>query len=360
MSNWSGEIRQQVLQLLQERNRKEKGFTELFKHHERLFENWAAVRDENIRLMQQQGGFNRVDKGGGEDKDKILRLQEELTELHRNRGENASQVLSLSAKLTQKEAELSALQSQNAELVARIADLEEKEAQLNNNLHEHQATIALLSDEHSVLQLDFTSLEEKFRKVQIEYQELLQRYMQVKNQHAEVMNKENEAFMEKKRALVQKELEDAAAEKVVTPIEEPVPFGIEIPQIPTVCVVPKIAAHRFEAHENEVNAIRWSPNARHFATGGADRKVKIWEYTHTGIEQRGMLTGSNGAVLSIDFDTAGTLVLASSSDFACRVWSVDDRRLRISFTNRQFWAIFDILATCTNALLNQMQKNGVL
>jgi autophagy-related protein 16 len=262
-------MRQQVLQLLQERNRKEKGFTELFKHHERLFENWAAVRLENIRLMQNQGGYGSGrDDGGSEEKDKkILRLQEELTELHRNRGENASQVLSLSAKLTQKEAELSALQSQNAELVARIADLEEKEAQLNNNLHEHEATIALLHDEHSVLQLDFTSLEEKFRKVQMEYSELLQRYMLVKNQHAEVMNKENELFMEKKRAAVQKELEDAASEKVVTPVEGAPILGVEIPQIPTICIVPKNAAHKFEAHENEVNSIRWSPNAKHFATG---------------------------------------------------------------------------------------------
>lgn len=32
-----------------------------------------------------------------------------------------------------------------------------------------------------------------------------------------------------------------------------------------------------EAHSGEVNAIKWSPSGRVFATAGDDRKVKIWE-----------------------------------------------------------------------------------
>ena len=33
------------------------------------------------------------------------------------------------------------------------------------------------------------------------------------------------------------------------------------------------------AHEGEVNAVRWSPTDRILATGGADRKVKLWDIT---------------------------------------------------------------------------------
>ena len=34
---------------------------------------------------------------------------------------------------------------------------------------------------------------------------------------------------------------------------------------------------RQDAHDGEVNAIQWSPSGRLFATGGADRKIKLWE-----------------------------------------------------------------------------------
>lgn len=34
---------------------------------------------------------------------------------------------------------------------------------------------------------------------------------------------------------------------------------------------------KFEAHENESHAVRWSPIERVIATGGADRKVKLWD-----------------------------------------------------------------------------------
>jgi WD40 repeat protein len=32
-----------------------------------------------------------------------------------------------------------------------------------------------------------------------------------------------------------------------------------------------------EAHDGEVNAVKWHPVARMVATGGADRKVKLWD-----------------------------------------------------------------------------------
>lgn len=32
-----------------------------------------------------------------------------------------------------------------------------------------------------------------------------------------------------------------------------------------------------DAHDGEVNAVRWSPVERLVATGGADRKVKLWD-----------------------------------------------------------------------------------
>lgn len=107
----------------------------------------------------------------------------------------------------------------------------------------------------------------------------------------------------------------------------------------------------FDAHDGEVQAVRWSPVDRIVATGGSDRKVKLWDvgkgeksggtnerffddkcstFSGNSFEPRGTLIGSNQAVNSLDFDSTGALILGTSNDFASRVWSISDHRLRVS------------------------------
>jgi hypothetical protein len=47
-------------------------------------------------------------------------------------------------------------------------------------------------------------------------------------------------------------------------------------------------------------------------------------------EKKGLLVGCNAGVMSIDFDSTGTLCLGASNDFASRVWTVQDQRMRVS------------------------------
>ncbi|XP_029026190.1 autophagy-related protein 16-1 isoform X1 [Betta splendens] len=96
--------------------------------------------------------------------------------------------------------------------------------------------------------------------------------------------------------------------------------------------VPTTALHVFEAHDGEVNAVRFSPGSRLLATGGMDRRVKLWEVIAGRCEAKGALTGSNAGITSIDFDSAGSYLLAASNDFASRIWTVDDYRLRHTLT----------------------------
>ena len=41
--------------------------------------------------------------------------------------------------------------------------------------------------------------------------------------------------------------------------------------------IPNKVHIQFDAHDGEVNAVRWSPVDRIVATGGSDRKVKLWD-----------------------------------------------------------------------------------
>lgn len=45
---------------------------------------------------------------------------------------------------------------------------------------------------------------------------------------------------------------------------------------------------------------------------------------------KGMLLGSNAGITSVDFDLTGTYIVGGSNDFASRVWTVSDQRLKVS------------------------------
>ncbi|XP_059678950.1 autophagy-related protein 16-1 isoform X6 [Gavia stellata] len=96
--------------------------------------------------------------------------------------------------------------------------------------------------------------------------------------------------------------------------------------------VPTTAICVFDAHDGEVNAVQFSPGSRLLATGGMDRRVKLWEVLGDRCEPKGSLSGSNAGITSIEFDSAGSYLLAASNDFASRIWTVDDNRLRHTLT----------------------------
>lgn len=50
-------------------------------------------------------------------------------------------------------------------------------------------------------------------------------------------------------------------------------------------------------------------------------------------ESRGTLIGSNASVNSVDFDSTGAMLIGTSNDFASRVWTVSDQRLRVNDLN---------------------------
>lgn len=89
------------------------------------------------------------------------------------------------------------------------------------------------------------------------------------------------------------------------------------------------AIHKFECHDGEVNAVKYHKTGKYFATGGGDRKIKLWEFKDNKTECIGNLIGSNASIASIDIDNESNLIAGTSFDFACRLWSLNDNRLRV-------------------------------
>ncbi|KAM9692461.1 autophagy-related protein 16-1 isoform 3-T3 [Dama dama] len=268
-----------------------------------------------------------------------IKHQEELTELHKKRGELAQLVIDLNNQMQQKDKEMQMNEAKIAEYLQTISDLEAECQELRTKLQDLERANQTLKDEYDALQITFTALEEKLRKTSEENQELVTRWMAEKAQEANRLNAENEKDSRRRQARLQKELAEAAKEPL--PVEQrrsvssfPVPQDNVDPH-PSASKevrVPTTAVSVFDAHDGEVNAVQFSPGSRLLATGGMDRRVKLWEVFGDKCELKGSLSGSNAGITSIEFDSAGSYLLAASNDFASRIWTVDDYRLRHTLT----------------------------
>ncbi|XP_068001421.1 autophagy-related protein 16-1 isoform X6 [Melanerpes formicivorus] len=297
-----------------------------------------------------------------------IKHQEELTELHKKRGELAQSVIDLNNQMQQKDREMQMNEAKIAEYLQKISELETECQELRSKLQDLERANQTLKDEYDALQITFNALEEKLRKTTEDNQELVSRWMAEKAQEANRLNAENEKDSRRRQARLQKELAEAAKEPLpVEPdddievladetsdtAEETSPVrtksqtsrrrslsSFPAPQdnvephagASKEVRVPTTAICVFDAHDGEVNAVQFSPGSRLLATGGMDRRVKLWEVLGDRCEPKGSLSGSNAGITSIEFDSAGSYLLAASNDFASRIWTVDDNRLRHTLT----------------------------
>ena len=81
-----------------------------------------------------------------------------------------------------------------------------------------------------------------------------------------------------------------------------------------------------------MNCVKWDYLGKYLCTAGSDRKIKVWEVDQFRTECRATLVGSNAAVVGVDFDQNSSMVLGACNDFATRVWTIDDCRLRHTLT----------------------------
>ncbi|XP_068561219.1 protein Atg16l2 isoform X2 [Cebidichthys violaceus] len=96
--------------------------------------------------------------------------------------------------------------------------------------------------------------------------------------------------------------------------------------------VPVRALQVLEAHEQGINAVRFSSSSQLLATGGTDREVKLWEVRSGSLTHRSTLDGSTEGITCIEFDPAGFRVLAASYDKSALLWRLDDSVPKLTLT----------------------------
>uniref|UniRef100_A0A8B9J9G5 ATG16 autophagy related 16-like 1 (S. cerevisiae) n=1 Tax=Astyanax mexicanus TaxID=7994 RepID=A0A8B9J9G5_ASTMX len=310
-----------------------------------------------------------------------IRHQEELTELHKKRGELAQSVIELNYQIQQKDKEIQSNEAKMLEYQQQISQLEGECRDLRNSLADLERANQTLRDEYDALQITFSALEEKLRKTTEDNQELVTRWMAEKAQEANRLNAENEKDCSHPLSLPLSLSPSPSLSLSLSPSPSlslsssrfrydshshfyslalilSLSRSHSLPLSPShslslTLILSLSLLHSFslsfslfhsfflsfscyqvtkDAHDGEVNAVRFSPGSRLLATGGMDRRVKLWEVVAGRCEPKGALTGSNAGITSIEFDSAGSYLLAASNDFASRIWTVDDYRLRHTLT----------------------------
>lgn len=360
--------RQVIIQRLNERKiREQKPFEEIISLTGKLYESIDCLRNENIRLSLQkeqiQSELQRLTAGGSgspdastpsltsraslpyfsstgsslDDQRKILQLQEELTELHRRKGENAQQIVELRNLVDEKDKEIRSWKIKYQDAIVSLDEYKSSSEKLQSRIIELEEKNQTLLDEHTALQMAYTSLEGRSLNTEKEFTVLLSRYQKIVARDVELLNQTNEAeaarIRERQRAI----LAEAIKEMPTGPdIAKDTMSGMRVPEqdndpLCVVCIMPSKKILEFEAHDAEVNAVKWCSDMDSrsiLLTGGGDRKVKLWEVGlgRGEVSCRTIFTGSNAAITSIDVDN--DMVLASSNDFASRVWSLDGKLRR--------------------------------
>ncbi|CAB1347440.1 unnamed protein product [Coregonus sp. 'balchen'] len=266
----------------------------------------------------------------------------------------AQSVIELNHQIQQKDKEIQRNEAKMQEYQRQIAELEGECRELRGQLQDLEQANQTLKDEYDALQITFGALEEKLRRTTDDNQELVRRQAKLQKELADAAKEplpmdpddDIEVLAEDSgkgtgEASPNRPLSRTPSKRIsgqppqsglldsisnIFGVSESVEPGLLPPdsrrrpgnsygtspentETPSgVCAdvrVPSTALHVFDAHDGEVNAVRFSPGSRLLATGGMDRRVKLWE---------------------------GSYLLAASNDFASRIWTVDDYRLRDSET----------------------------
>ena len=222
--------REDILAQLRRRDLRERDpFSDMMAAHHALVERSDAFQAENrqlqftcerLRIDGGDGSGGRAVAEVGELKAKLLKLQEELTDLHRRKGENAQQVIDLTAAVKAGEKELG---EKTAMLLRAEQELEAARAladRMRADMGEIEKTNQLLKDEYQTLQLTLSSAERKLIETKKENDRLVAQVIDMKERDVARMNAENDHLLMKQQETVSRQLAEAAKEQKIV-IERP-------------------------------------------------------------------------------------------------------------------------------------------
>lgn len=264
---------------------------------------------------------------------KILVLQDNLADALKSKSDTVQKIVDLKTEVDEKDSFIrqstAALEEKNKEILRLTEKLEKETNKLRT-----------ITDEHIALSLSYRSLDTKHKKLLIENDNLKKMILEAKLSDAERLNAENEKILHEQHERMKRELEaNVAAMGNVQLNKQPPGDNLTAENFEVVddddnllvsrnapSRIPTAIEFSFDAHEGETCSVNWyccnGLRDDYLATGGTDRKLKLWKITNGSSNIVATLLGSNASITSIDVESDA--ILASSNDYATRIWSLKD------------------------------------
>lgn len=322
--------RRSILQQLQSRNKREQQpFEPVIVTCNSLFEKIDSLQREKL-LLENSPTPHSVNVPT----EKLSQLQNEIKEYQKSSTQSDATINDLKSQLQSVLKENADLKAKHNDAVEHLEATRTKCNSLQETIQELQSQYNFVTDEHTALQMAYTSLNGKYESLDTTYNELVNRWIQLKAKDAEILNEENEKATKIHNEKMRQQLQEAANLMVVNAETISEANAIREDKIcnPLLidAILPSKVVFSFEGHETEIYALHWNGKSEQLTTGGGDRKVKQWEITDSQARLVNCLSGSNASVTSIDIFEE--FLVASSNDYASRVWTLNDTRLRRTLT----------------------------
>ncbi|KAL5254811.1 hypothetical protein ACHWQZ_G014297 [Mnemiopsis leidyi] len=293
---YSGTWPKQYAEKLRQRNAKE---TAPYKD---VFTSFSSLYNT---LEQYRGKIKKLDYEN-------LRRQEDIKSIISDPGK----------KLTESDKNFLALQQENIQLIRqhettqremlrmamKVKDVASKETQiiaLEGKCFRLEQENGVLRDEFTTLQLMCKKLEEDNKNLMMENQHMVEKILLHKKEEVDVINMHNETM---KKVSSRCRLYSGPA------------------------IIPGNVANKVEQHTSELYSLAFSYQGTMFATGGADKCIKLWRSSNLpNVDSIATLTGCNAGVMSIDIDERDQFVVGGSNDSAVRMWQVSGGQIRSTF-----------------------------
>ncbi|KAI9313093.1 WD40-repeat-containing domain protein [Dichotomocladium elegans] len=272
---------------------------------------------------------------------RIQELNEERADMYKIQSANAQRLVEMNDKIRVAEQTEKQHIEEIKELSSKIKHLSAKVELQIEQLREKDVTIQILQDELAAIQLEIVSIEQRNKKLEGENAQLLQRWLEKMNQEADKMNEATEfyeTFLEQARSAGQT-IRKSGGKWVIRPSissemksssssssPSPATRRLHVSSV----ILPTKVFRRLSSHDSEVFCVRASSTGAMFATGGADKKVKIHNVKTGNVTMT--LGGSLQTVTSVAFNSTDELVLGTSTDNSTRIWSLATSRTRHTLT----------------------------
>ncbi|XP_063681632.1 autophagy-related protein 16-like isoform X1 [Bolinopsis microptera] len=352
----SGTWPKQFVEKLRERNNRETA------PYEDIFNSFASLYST---LEQYRGKIKKLDYEN-------LRRQEDIKSIINDPGkkltENDKNFLSLQQENIQLIRQHENTQREMLRMAMKVKDVGSKETQIINldgKCFRLEQENGVLRDEFTTLQLMCRKLEEDNKNLLMENQHMLEKILLHKKEEADVVNMHNDTMKKLKEHQMFYELESARKEDNNSPEQslggisnsgaggraglfsrlfrksesESEDHESRHSSVSSRCrlysgpaIIPSQVTNKVEQHSSELYSLAFSYQGTMFATGGADKCVKLWRSSNLpNVDSISTLTGCNAGVMSIDIDERDQYVVAGSNDSAVRMWQVAGGQIRSTF-----------------------------